>query len=82
MRRRFSSGACRSRWTGRGDDRGWRVREQLESIAKRFGEDPRSRTEPDVLLDLGESGIMIIEVKHRSPTDLKATGYGGWDEWQ
>jgi hypothetical protein len=61
--------------------RGWRIREQLETISDRLGENPISRTEPDVLLDLGESGIFIIEVKHRSPTDVKAAEYGGWERY-
>ena len=64
-----------------GDDRGWRLRARLESIADRLGENPNSRTEPDVVIDLGEAGIFIVEVKHRSPTDVKAAGYGGWDRY-
>ena len=49
-----------------GDDRGWRLRGRLQAIADRLGEDPRSRTEPDVVIDLGPDGVVVIEVKHRS----------------
>ena len=63
------------------NDRGWRLRARLESIADRLGEDPNSRTEPDVVIDLGEAGIFIVEVKHRSTTDVKPAGYRGWDRY-
>ena len=64
-----------------GDDRGWRLRGRLEAIADRLGEDPRSRTEPDVVIDLGPDGVVVIEVKHRSPTDVKDGAYAGWDRY-
>jgi hypothetical protein len=63
------------------NERGWQTREQLKLIADQLGEAPRSRTEPDVLIDLGGAGIVIIEVKHRSSTDVKAAGYDGWDRY-
>ena len=60
---------------------GWRLRDRLEEIADRLGENPRSRTEPDVVIDLGPDGIFIIEVKHRSGTDFKTENYAGWDRY-
>ncbi len=63
------------------NERGWRIREQLETIADGLGEDPRSRTEPDVLIDLGASGVLIMEAKHRSPTNVRAAEYAGWDRY-
>ena len=63
------------------NERGWRIREQLETIADDLGEDPKSRTEPDVLIDLGASGVFIMEAKHRSPTDVRAAEYAGWDRY-
>src|SRR5262249_24349189 len=44
-------------------------------------EAPGSRTEPDMVLDLGPGGVIIIEVKHRSPTDVKPTDYPGWERY-
>jgi hypothetical protein len=64
-----------------GDDRGWGLRDRLEKIADRLGESPRSRTEPDVVIDLGDLGVLIIEVKHRSGTDVKSSSYAGWDRY-
>jgi hypothetical protein len=60
---------------------GWWLREYLEEIGDRLGEDPRSRTEPDVVIDLGPDGIFIIEVKHRSGTAVKSGDYAGWDRY-
>jgi hypothetical protein len=57
------------------------MRGRLETIADRLGESPRSRTEPDVVIDLGDSGLIIVEVKHRSGTDVKSSGYAGWDRY-
>jgi len=62
-------------------DRKWRLRDRLETISDQLGEDPRSRTEPDVVIDLGDSGLLIIEVKHRSGTDVKPSNYAGWDRY-
>jgi hypothetical protein len=64
-----------------GDGRGRRLRARLEAVADRLGEDPRSRTEPDVVIDVGDFGVFVIEVKHRSGTDVKAAGYAGWDRY-
>ena len=64
-----------------GNERGWLLRERLEAISDRLGEDPRSRTEPDVVIDLGPDGVVIFEVKHRSPTDVKSECHGGWDRY-
>jgi hypothetical protein len=50
-------------------------------VVRRLDEDPRSRTEPDVLLYLGESGVILIELKHRGSTDVKGPNYGGWDRY-
>jgi hypothetical protein len=58
-----------------------RLRKRLEAISDQLGEDPRSRTEPDVVIDLGRDGVLIIEVKHRSGTDVKAGDYVGWDRY-
>jgi hypothetical protein len=60
---------------------GWELRRCLESISDLLGEDPTSRTEPDVIIDFGARGLFIIEVKHRSGTNLKRVHYQGWDRY-
>ena len=55
-----------------GDEPGWRLRQQLEQVSDALGEDPRRRTEPDVVIDAGAAGIAIIEVKYMSSNDVKA----------
>ncbi len=60
---------------------GWVLRSKLISISNWLCEDPLYRTEPDVVIDLGDSGIIIIEVKHRSRTDTKAPGHSGWSNY-
>jgi hypothetical protein len=60
---------------------GWELRRSLEIISNRLGEDPNSRTEPDVLIDFGSLGVFIIEVKHKSGTSLKDVWYAGWDRY-
>lgn len=47
------------------------VRERLIEICDRLGESKNGRSEPDVILDFGESGIVFIEVKYRSGNDLQ-----------
>jgi hypothetical protein len=60
---------------------GWVLRGQLVEVSDKLGEDPSSRSEPDVIIDLGDYGLFIIEVKHRSGTDLKTVDYDGWDRY-
>lgn len=57
---------------------GWGLREWLEAISDQFGEEPQSRTEPDVVIDLGAHGIVIIEVKHRSGIEHEGN-HPGWN---
>lgn len=47
------------------------VRFDLVSILDALGEHPSSRTEPDVLLDFGEAGLVVVEVKHLAPNDVQ-----------
>jgi hypothetical protein len=42
---------------------------------------PRSRTEPDVILDFGDAGVVFIEVKFKSGNDSKAESYPGWSKY-
>jgi hypothetical protein len=50
------------------------ARDNLLSVSDRLGEDANRRTEPDVVLDFGDAGIVVIEVKHRSGNEYKPTG--------
>jgi hypothetical protein len=47
---------------------------ELANASARTGEDARKRTEPDVTLDFGPDGIVLIEVKHRSANEANASG--------
>lgn len=47
------------------------IRERLIRICDRLGEEPRSRSEPDVII-VGIFGVVFIEVKYRSPNDQQA----------
>lgn len=45
------------------------LRTAIEAVLDRLGEALASRTEPDVVLDFGALGIVLIEVKYRSGND-------------
>lgn len=57
------------------------VRDRLVAIADAIGERANSRSEPDVILDFGDAGVVFIEVKHRSANELKDATYGGWKKY-
>jgi len=64
-----------------GDVRARAIRARLGEILCAIGENPDWFSEPDVALDLGLAGIVMIEVKHRSPNDRKDPDYGGWPRY-
>jgi hypothetical protein len=64
-----------------GDERAGAIRTRLESLLSSLGENPESYSEPDVLIDFGAAGLVIIEVKYRSPNDNKDPDYGGWSRY-
>jgi hypothetical protein len=41
-----------------------------------------SFSEPDVIIDLGEGGLVFIEVKYRSGNDQKLDSYLGWSRYE
>jgi len=45
------------------------VRGAIVDVSNALGEVPASRTEPDVVLDLGAAGVVVVEVKYRSGND-------------
>jgi hypothetical protein len=61
-----------------GDARGNEIRNRLSALCLSIGEKKRSLSEPDVIIDLAEHGIVFIEVKHRSANDFKKETYRGW----
>jgi hypothetical protein len=65
-----------------GDDpQGAAIRDQLIRVLDRIGERPRFRSEPDVILDFDQAGLVFIEVKHESANDTKPETYAGWDTY-
>lgn len=61
------------------DPRGEAVVGDLLAISDRLGERSRSRSEPDVVLDFGDAGLVIIEVKYRSGNDHRQRA--NWDPY-
>lgn len=61
--------------------RGAEIRKQLSNLCVSLQEDPNSFSEPDVIVDLGEAGLIFIEVKYRSGNDLKPADYAGWSKY-
>ncbi len=52
-----------------GGEGGRAVEERLIRISDHLGERARSRSEPDVILDFGPAGLVVIEVKYQSSND-------------
>jgi len=52
------------------DRRGIDIKKNLITILNQIGEDPQKYSEPDVILDFGDIGVVVIEVKYRSPNDM------------
>lgn len=50
---------------------GLEVANQLIRISDALGEAPSSRSEPDVIIDGGEEGLIVIEVKYLSGNEVK-----------
>jgi hypothetical protein len=59
-------------------DHGDAVRDRLVKECIALGERRRSLSEPDVIIDLGEQGIVFIEVKYRSGNDFRPSAYPNW----
>jgi hypothetical protein len=58
-----------------------KIRERLITFCRSLKEDTQSLSEPDVIIDLGESGLVFIEVKYRSGNDFKPVDYAGWERY-
>jgi hypothetical protein len=51
----------------------------LAEVSAVIGEEESRRTEPDVALDLGDDGVVLVEVKHRSGNEVNDGGR--WDRY-
>jgi hypothetical protein len=60
---------------------GAEIRRQLCDLCVSLGEDRNSFSEPDVIIDFGNDGLMFIEVKYRSGNDSKPVDYRGWSKY-
>jgi hypothetical protein len=61
----------------RADTRAQSLQQELAATATRIGEHATKRTEPDVILDFGPDGVLLIEVKHRSGNEVNPGGNWG-----
>lgn len=60
-----------------GGDEAQALAKELESVSTRLHENPRSRTEPDVILAWREL-LVVVEAKLGSRNERKAADYAGW----
>jgi len=61
--------------------RGIDIRKNLSTILDQIGEDPQKYSEPDAILDFGDIGIVVIEVKYRSPNDMLDKKSPKWEKY-
>jgi hypothetical protein len=61
--------------------RGIDTKNNLVTILDKIGEDPQKYSEPDVILDFGHIGIVLIEVKYRSPNDTLDGKNPKWEKY-
>jgi hypothetical protein len=54
---------------------GWDIQRRLVEVSNRIGEKPRRRSEPDVILDFGDAGLVFVEVKYRSRNEFVRESY-------
>src|SRR5262249_6896725 len=52
-----------------------KIRDRLVSILDTIGETPGSRSEPDLILDYQEAGLVVIEVKLGSKNDENSNSF-------
>jgi hypothetical protein len=63
------------------DPVGVNLRNRLIAVSDRIGEDPRFRSEPDVLFVFNQAGVVLIEVKCSSANERQSETYAGWDKY-
>jgi hypothetical protein len=57
------------------------IRKRLIERCKELRERRSSYSEPDVIIDIGQFGLIFIEAKYRSGNDVKPPDYRGWDTY-
>jgi hypothetical protein len=57
------------------------IRRRLRDICTSLGEKAMSFSEPDVIVDQGDAGLILIEVKYRSGNDFQGADYPGWNTY-
>lgn len=57
------------------------IRGRLAKLCRSVNEDVQSFSEPDVLVDLGPAGLVLVEVKYLSGNDGKPSDYAGWKRY-
>ena len=63
------------------DRRGIEIQKSLTKILNQIGEDPQKYSEPDVILDFGDIGVVVIEVKYRSRNDRLNEKSPKWEKY-
>jgi hypothetical protein len=66
----------------RANAEGKKLRERLSAQCVTLGESADSFSEPDVIVDLGSAGLIIIEAKYLSGNDKKPISYAGWPKYE
>jgi hypothetical protein len=61
--------------------RGVEIHSRLKQVCGALGEDPASLSEPDVIVDLGDDGLLFIEVKYRSGNDHGPRDDNHWSRY-
>lgn len=54
---------------------------RLIGVIDEIEHNPTSRSEPDVVLDFGEFGVIFVEVKFKSRNDVKSPDHAGWSTY-
>ena len=57
------------------------IQARVVGLCDTVGEDRQSRSEPDVVIDLGNAGVIFVEVKYLSGNDSKPSDYPGWSRY-
>jgi hypothetical protein len=61
--------------------RGIDIGKNLITILDQIGENPQKYSEPDVILDFEDIGVVVIEVKYRSPNDKLNENSPKWEKY-
>ncbi len=64
-----------------GDRHGINVQKNLITVLNQIGESPQKYSEPDVMFDFGDIGVVLIEVKYCSPNDTLDEKSPKWDKY-